>query len=265
MPAAPAVILSRRYAAVRTKRKIRSESEKQLVKVSFRMTPLRARALEGLAGLTVGGALGGAAAAKTYQSKEPRFWVQGGQVWGRDLSKEERGEIVSRAVKGAAIAGTLLAAGSLVGSAVRRNQISATDLAEGQKAFGHYFASLNQAVKRTSRSARTAPDDASKANAQEMLSRLKSYRSSPRNTADHYMDLAKKRRESALWGGARVQQIQKGDQIIPIPGPSTAEGQMLNELGPGQLSYYLRERGRIGRAASPGPDYWQRRALAGSL
>ena len=246
----------------------------------------KARAIEALAGGAVGAGALGFLGGKTFQTKEPRFWISSGQVYGRDLTKEEKTDFLKRLGKAAVIGASVGAGLSIAGSGLRRKMLSNVDADEAKRAFQSYFESLNKAVRVSERlKPRTQP---SYAEASELM---KAYRD--RTTAEAFVDRARRYRTDAPWGGpasstARLPgpmlHTPEGTLVptvkdIAIPGPATAHGQMIKELGLENIDFgrdsQNRFRGRIkhtnlfdrigrdpnGRGPEMEPGFWYRKIV----
>jgi hypothetical protein len=271
-----------------------------LIKTSA-MTSGKARALEALAGLAVGGGAGGYLAAKTHQTKKPRYWLQDGRIYGRDLTQQEKKDFGGRLAKAALGVGTAVAGLSLGGSAIRRGMLNKADIIAGRAAFARVFEHLGGANRKASqtyasRKGRVSASEEALAAIRgqtggrasatstkhnildsilerdrralnEARSELRQIRSvDGRHTSRTYIDMAKRTRDARLWGGRKDRIIPLGDSEIKIPGQTTAEGQMERVLGNLGLTptTELTPDG-IARTKAPGVASWERLARTGSF
>tara|TARA_Y100000034_G_scaffold56324_1_gene68997 strand:- start:1963 stop:2760 length:798 start_codon:yes stop_codon:yes gene_type:complete len=256
------------------------------------MTPGKARALEALAGLAVGGAAGGLLGGKTFQTKKPRYWVAGNQVYGRDLTKAEKKDYVKRLAKAALLGGTGVAGLSLGVSAIRRRILDSQDIAAGRKAFKRIFRPLDIAIRRQQGTVKSrsgvvdhlmsretavrgpgrsaeqlhVASDLQKAlaardEAVQVLDALRSQRK--KHKPKKYRAIAAKHRAHVPWGGKTLREEQVGGKVYQIPSRLTAEGQMVRTIGPSNVRYEAGKSGKV-VARGPGQNYWFGLARGGS-
>ncbi len=257
------------------------------------MTPAKARALEALAGLVVGGGAGGFLATKTFQTKEPRYWLQNGQIYGRDLSKSEKQDFLKRLGKAAVMGGSGAAALSLGASAIRRKHLTARDARLSREAFQRIFKPLDIAIRkqksnvsgsgarikqlreaqgqvkgvgRSTEQLQVAHDleQTLKGHreAEAVLERLRSQKKS--HSFDLYLDRARKARKHVPWGGKAARDVPIGEKrVVKVPSRMTAEGQMSEVLGKDNVSYSFTPDGKR-HVSGPGQAYWTGKARGGS-
>jgi len=260
-----------------------------LIKTSA-MTPAKARALEALAGLAVGGGAGGFLAGKTFQTEKPRYWLQEGQVYGRELTSPERKSFVKRLGKAALLGGTGAAGLSLGVSAIRRRHISARDLSSGRDAYERVFRSLNSAERRqsgtvTSRSSQvrklrqdlldaTGPGGSvdklriksdletaieSHREADRVLQNLRGQKKT--HSRKGYIRGAERARSHVPWGGKTTHEVRGVDPhtgeaaSYEVPSRLTAEGRMAEAIGPENVKYEAGSDGAM-RVRGPSQQFW---------
>jgi hypothetical protein len=212
---------------------------------------VQARAIEAVVGLGAGAAGAGFLGGKTFQTKKPRHWLSDGQVYSRDLTKSEKKDFLKRVAQTAAAGAAAGLGVSMGGSVIRRKMLEKVDLREAQRLFRGYFGSLNRAVTVSERiKPRANP------NYEEATDLLRSYRDSMNPGV--FMDRARRYRTDAPWGGPSTTKIRMPGPTVyepdgtltrtvqdsTIPGPATAHGQMLRELGIENVDLGVDSRGR---------------------
>tara|TARA_Y100000310_G_scaffold294889_1_gene325738 strand:- start:3983 stop:4921 length:939 start_codon:yes stop_codon:yes gene_type:complete len=268
--------------------KTQSQINRALVKEAS--VSARARALEVLAGLVVGGGAGGMLAGKTFQTKKPRHWISGNQLYGRDLTKSEKKDYVKRIGKGLALGGTAATGLSLGFSAFRRGRLRTQDLVDGSAAFKDVFKHLDKAVrqqqsrvrvsKRSLQSAKSefdkirglgnseaklSPDqavvDAATAHksSKAALQRLEQMRN--RHGLKTYQDWAQRARDHVPWGGSASAQAAKGGQVFEIPSRMTTMGQIMDAVGHEAFQFKRLPTGQT-QVVSPNKKFWLAKAGA---
>jgi hypothetical protein len=247
---------------------------------------LKARAIEALVGAAVGTAAGGFAGGKTYNTKKPRHWIAGDRIYTRDLSGAEKKEFAKRLLTSAAVGAGAGSGLSLLGSTIRRKMLGSADLKEVQDQFTTYFGSLNRAVNRAE--ALNTRVGAGRGSYEDILRQLREYRD--KTTPDLFLDRAKEYRRHAPWGGPATTKTRLpgpmsyspvDGSVVPtvqdldLPGPATAHGQMIREMGlrnlgikvdpkTGRVSGHLKRHEAPADMQGPGgiaPGFWHRKLL----
>jgi hypothetical protein len=231
------------------------------------LTPFRARAVEAGLGAVVGAGAASYLGHQTFQTEKPRYWLQDGQVFGRDLTRAEKNGLAKRLAAAAVIGAGSGATASLGGSAIRRAMLHKTDIAEAQKLFQSYYGTLDGELRRAkywnNDAAVVAKYDAASTVdeiaeierrrdlAHAALAPLRDLKENRLPTSEGFVERAKKERAHHPWGGPRYHGS--------IPLPTTVEGQMVQDIGLQNLDHAnpdpaLRRRPRDS-------EYWQKRVL----
>jgi hypothetical protein len=250
------------------------------------MTPFKARLIEAALGGAVGAGAGGYVGLKTFQTKDPQYWIQGDQIYSRELEPREEKDRIKRLASAALAGAGGLASLSLGASAIRRGFLRAQDLKHGRQAFKTLMsqsmdgaiagersslASKNRALKAAKVRMSShggdpieylrefkAQDVGGKSRGvsatKDLLEKLQRMRNSQAFNVDKYISDAQSERNIQPWGGFRRVKVERGGIVHEMPLPVTAEGQMARVIGPENLNWDDK-----GNLKGPTPAFWKNR------